>query len=624
MYENETIQSIVRRAEHNYLYRTVIQGKYVSFQMHNVIETIDAYLNSKHITGLTDSLGREKPFFNIVTAATNIWYRATDLDRKNVKFTADKKSNVILALVANVFLQRWMDSEHFGVFLNLWGRALARYGSAVVKFVEQNGKLHCSVIPWNRFIADPVDFDAIPRIEKFYKTPQQLINMATKGHPDYAGYDPKAVKSLIETSKQTRKTLDKRTQDNQAYFLELYEVHGQLPMWYLDKTDVPLEKRNQTFRQQMHVVSFVKAGKAKDDYKDFTLYKGLEKKDPYMITHLIPEDNRTLSIGAVEYLFDAQWMTNHTIKQWKDQLDLTSKVILQTADPNYQGKNALNAIETGDIMVHKEQMPLTRIPTSGQDITDMASFIGQWRMMAQDVSNTPAILKGNIQGQNGGVSSKGVYKLAALEEENAMAIFELMTQNKAMYLEAMLKEYIIPHLRSQLNHSDELVAELSDMDIKTIDSCYVPSEAAKRFNAKAIPAFIAGNKVAPYDKQSAEAEVRGELNQYGNQRYLTPDDLGKATWKEILSDLNWEDIRTDITAENHDKNALLTALNTALQTIATNPMILQDPNASMLFSKILTETGVISPLEISKPSPMQQVGQGAPPAVGGQALPANQ
>jgi hypothetical protein len=47
-----------------------------------------------------------------------------------------------------------------------------------------------------------------------------------------------------------------------------------------------------------------------------------ERKDPYMITHLIEEDGRTLSIGAVEYLFDAQWMQNHTVKNMKDLLDL--------------------------------------------------------------------------------------------------------------------------------------------------------------------------------------------------------------------------------------------------------------------------------------------------------------
>ena len=76
----ETIQSLVRKAEENYLSGTVKLGEHVDWSMHDTIERIYAYLNSKHISGPTDSLKRPKPFFNIVTAAVNIWYRATDIE----------------------------------------------------------------------------------------------------------------------------------------------------------------------------------------------------------------------------------------------------------------------------------------------------------------------------------------------------------------------------------------------------------------------------------------------------------------------------------------------------------------------------------------------------------------
>jgi hypothetical protein len=176
----ESISDIVLEAEDNYTNGSTKMGKYVDWSMYDTVERIDAYLNSKHTSGETDSLGREKPFFNIVTAATNIWYRATDLDRKDVKYIPKTEGSAVLAFIADSILQNWMDDARFGHFLNLWGRSLARYGSAVVKFVEQDGELKASVIPWNRFIADPVDFDSIPRIEKFYLTPAQL-----RKHPLY-------------------------------------------------------------------------------------------------------------------------------------------------------------------------------------------------------------------------------------------------------------------------------------------------------------------------------------------------------------------------------------------------------------------------------------------------------
>ena len=75
--DKTTIYETIRKAEHAYINGTVKLGDYVDWSMHDTIEKETAYLNSKHTSGEKDSLGREKPFFNIITAAINIWYRAT-------------------------------------------------------------------------------------------------------------------------------------------------------------------------------------------------------------------------------------------------------------------------------------------------------------------------------------------------------------------------------------------------------------------------------------------------------------------------------------------------------------------------------------------------------------------
>src|SRR6185503_15451255 len=132
--------------------------KYVQFSLSEDINKIYAYLESKHISGDTDSMGREKPFFNIVLAARNIWYRATDIDRKNIKVRPTKSQDDIGAFLATVHLQDWMRRENFGTFLNSWGINSAGFNETVLKFVEQDGKLIPSVIPWNRLICDSIDF----------------------------------------------------------------------------------------------------------------------------------------------------------------------------------------------------------------------------------------------------------------------------------------------------------------------------------------------------------------------------------------------------------------------------------------------------------------------------------
>lgn len=604
----DTVHSIVREAETNYLNGTVQISEHVDWSMHDTIERIDAYLNSRHTTGPTDALGRDKPFFNIVTAATNIWYRATDIDRKNIRILPDNSSNTAIAFIATVLLQEWMKKSRFGVFLNDWGRALARYGSAVVKFVERDGELIASVIPWNRLIVDPIDFDAIPRIEKLYLTPSQLRKNKF--------YNKESVEGLIKSSQQGRKDLDGNKVDNMSGFIELYEVHGEMSVAVYKRAkgiDKITEEDETTYRQQMHVIAYT--GSERDGFENFTLFCGYEAKDPYMITHLIKEDGRTLSIGSVEYLFDSQWMLNHSMKNMKDTLDLASKLIFQTSDANFVGRNVLNEIETGDIFIHKENMPITRIANDKPDISAFQSYGVMWQNLGGEITSTPDAIRGNT------LPSGTPYSLAAYQGAQANSLFEIMTENKGLHIEDMLREFVLPHLMTKMDSSDEVVAVLDANQIAEVDAMYVPRKAIEQYNSRVIDQVLTtppeqimeGNFPSPYDPQQEEAAVKESMAQLGNKRAFKPSEIVGKKWKDALDGFVMNAV-VEVTNENTDKQAVLTTLSSVLQTIAGNPMILQDPNAKMIFSAILQETGRISPIQLStaqaqrQPQPMSSTG----------------
>lgn len=599
-----SVPEIVREAEDNFLNGSVQIGEYVEWNMHETLETIDAYLNSQFTTGNTDSLGREKNFYNIVMAATNVTMRATDLDRKNIRILPDCTANTALAFVATVILQNWMKEARFGVFLNEWGRTLARYGSAVVKFVERDGNLIATVVPWNRLIVDPIDFDALPRIEKIYKTPSQL-----RKSPEY---DQEVVEKLI-SSATTRKTLDGNQKDNMSKFIELYEVHGELPIALLEEDPLQAEDSAwETYRQQMHVVSFVEDSNG--EILDFTLFRGREKKDPYMITHLIKEDGRTLGIGTVELLFEPQRMANHAMKQVKDTLDLASKLIFQTSDSNFVGRNVLSAIETGDIMIHQVNQPLTQINNSKADIVAFQNFKTEWENLAQTLTSTPDAIRGDT------LPSGTPYSLAAYQGAQANSLFEYMTENKGLYIEDMMREYIIPHIKTKMDTAEEISAVLEDNEIQYIDQIYVKNAAIRYVNEELKQMVLRGEFPTQEDQMNMTASVSASLKEQlngimGNQRFFKPSDVPDKTWKEILGDFEMK-VTVEVTNENTDKQAVLTTLSSLLQTIASNPMILQDQNAKMLFNQILTETGRISPLQLSTSSSQTPV---APPS-GGESL----
>lgn len=596
-YQSE-IANKVRTNETNFTSGgTTSISKYVSFDLYETINKVDAYINSKHISGEYDELQREKPFFNICTSAINTWFRATDLDRRNIIIKPTKETDVFSAYVANIHLQNWMRRENFGKFLNTWGITLARYGSSVVKFIEGEDKLHAMVIPWNRLIVDTISFDNDVVIEVLELTPAQL--RARKG------YDQEMVTSLLEAT-SSRETLDGQDKDTKTDFIKVYEVHGELPL-----AEITLdEKDKDTYVQQMHVLSFV-AKKGKGEYDDFCLYKGREDKNPYMITHLIEEDGRTMAIGAVEHLFEAQWMVNHTKKQIKDQLDLASKLIFQTADSSFIGQNALSSIDTGDILVHEFNKPLTQIQNNSHDITSLQNYGGEWKQIGSEIVGVSESMLGNTA-----PSGTAWRQVEALLQENH-SLFEIMVENKGFYVEQMMREYIIPYIKTLMDSSEEISATLDTYGIEEIETRYVQNKAIRDMKEIIKDAILNQKPMPEMNMEEKMQEIQAALATNGKLRFIKPSDIKSKKWKDVLKNFEWE-VECDITGEQRNTRDDMATLATVWQTLVGLQGREMTPDERLVFNKLITNTGTLSPMEISQkktqiassPSGGQQVGAG--------------
>jgi hypothetical protein len=609
----QSVGVIVRKQETEYRRGSVNMSKYVVFNMHETIEQIDAYLNSKHISGETDSLGREKPFFNISVAASNIWFHATDIDRKNIKLRATNSKSWINSYLYTVKLQEWMREERFGQTLNTWGRTLARYGSAVLKVVENDSGLHITVTQWQRLICDPVEFGPNPKIELIDVTHAQLAERVQT-----MGYYQTAVDQLIASqNSNVRETMDHNRKDNRNGYIRLYEVHGKFTRANLlagqGKTAaeiVPSDER--IFMQQMHVIAYVKVKvNGKTEWQDFTLFAGEEEYDPYMITHLIEDEGRTLSRGAVENLFQAQWMVNHSMKVVKDTLDLASKLIWQTADPFFVGQNVLENIESGDILVHAANAPLTKLDTSKVDIMGMSNYAVQWKQLGNEINSISDVMLGHIP--HSGTAFRQVNALL----QESYSLFEIMIENKAMYLEDLMRRRVLPYIKKKyLNNSKEIAMILEDHDIEKIDSMYLKNEAIKLTNKHILNSIdenlnriARGEAVQPIDAAGLMGANMDSLQQSvslaGNVRYFKPSDLSDMTWAKQLEEAE-VDIEIDISGEEFDSKEMLGDLATALQMVL-NPNFATNKKAQAIVGRMLELTGAMSPVEYNalpdNPSP---------------------
>lgn len=581
----DSVCSKVREMENDYVNGTTTISKYVQRDQYEVINTIDAYMHSVHISGSEDSLGRPKPFFNIVTAARNIWFRATDIDRKNIKIKAAKQDQYVLAFVAEILLKSWMRKSGFGAVLNEWGRTLATYCSAVLKFVEKNGELHATVTPWNRIICDKISFANNLQIEVLEFTPAQLKKQ---------GYEKDVVDSLLQ-SLAAREDLNKQKKDNKADYIKVYEVHGELSEadYKKSKGIEPLEGDEDKYSQQIHVVSFLAKGKGKNaDYEDFTLYSGKEKKSPNQKDDLIAEDGCTLGIGSVESLFDAQWMVNHSAKQVKDTLDFASLLILQSSDGTLVGRNVLNSLVTGDVLIHAENNPITQL-NNQHDISQIQAFSSQWQNLAKEITSTPDAQRGITP------PSGTAYRLQALITQQSGSLFEIMTENKGLAIEKMLREYVIPYLKTQMDTSEEITAILDAEGIAQFDSMYIPSEAIRRNNKRIVQEVLSGQIAEQGDLATLEDGIKDELSAFGNQRFIKPSDIPSVTWKELLKDFEWN-VEVDVTQESEDIQDALTTLQSTFQTIvslAGRPMTADE---KLVFNQIMEKAGTVSPLQLSQ------------------------
>lgn len=601
----ESIQDIVLRQEDEFERGKTKISKYVTHSIGETIAKTDAAINSTFLHGDTDSKGRKKAYANITNAAVNIWFRATDIDRSNIK-VRPTPGNKLNALLATAVIQDWMRTSYFGQYLNNWGRVLARNGSAVTKFTRKGKELVVETVSWSKIICDPVDFYNNPVSEKLFLTEQELVERI-----ETHKYDKDQVYAMLD-AKQARETQDGQNKDDNSEFYEIYETHGKLSLEYLTGK----EEDRYTYVYQMHVHTTVGSGK---DIEKFDLYKGRERTFPYVLSHLLEEDGRTLAIGAAENLFQAQWMMNKSAKQINDQLDFASKQFYQTTDPQFLGTNAIDDLNTGHVFITSQGGQISQVNTQATEIASNLNNAQFWKGLGNELNGISEAMLGAAP-----KSGTAWRQTEAVLNEN-YSLFEVMTENKCLALEEMFRTHIIPWIKdTKLNTSDEIVAVLDSYDIEWIDTKYLNSvktqlqiDALLKNDVK-----LDENGQLDFGIDAELEEVMQAVQENGNLRAFKPSMITDKQWKEQLKDLEW-DLEIDITGESKNIQEVLTTVNTALQ-IMMNPGYMQNPDAQKLVSKALELSGTLSPLELSSLSSTIKPVQQTPTPVGQPVtLPAN-
>lgn len=594
--EVKTIGELVRDMEENDQSGETTLSRYVKQNMRADIDKTEAYYNSQQISGNTDADGRPKPFKNICYPAVNIWYRATSRTPNSLYFKASNEKQQITALLATIKLHEWMEKANFGQFLNNWGHTLAKHGSAIPEIVEQGGELHCRVLDWNTLLVDSIDFDGNIKIKKLWYTPAQLKQNKS--------YDQKMVDDLLENL-AVREIANGTKKDNKAGYILVYEVHGELPLSNLTHKE---EDKNE-YVSQMHAISFQAKKENANEYNEYCLFSGREKKCPMMITHLLEQEGQTYVGGAVKNLFQAQWIVNDSEKMMRDQLLIASKIFFQGSDPDMAGANFFSSIDNGEYLHHKPNEPMTRVSTT-PDIGAIQSWQERWQQFGNQVNG---IADAMTQQAKSGTAWRQVQ--AQLIE--AHSLFEKMGQTKDLYLKQIAREYIVPFFKKQLIGDSKPISKILEAhEIKQIDSRYLSGETTRRLEKKKKDTILSGQIYDPamegQDMAGIGAQVQGELT--GNQRFVYPKEVD---WATELKDLDWDNLELVTESDSQDIQQQMATYQTALQFLISLQGRPMTDDEQMIFNNLISLTGTISPLQLNQGAKAPQITQPQPAMVGG-------
>lgn len=540
----------------------VVQG--LTFDMKQTLKTIEFYSNDAYLSGNFDSLGREKPFYNICNFRVTIAKTATDLDVKDIKFEADSLKYSVQNMIINRELFKYLKESEFSLLLNEMGHARPKYGGVIVKKCMEDGELDIDVVEWTNVEVDPSNILGGAVIETHYMQPSDFAQKAD-------------VWDNVDKVMEAHAKLHK----NKPTKIEIKEMTGDFPEYYMKgvKED---EKTRKNYKNLCSYIAVV--GK-----KKFLLHQeneSVEDKYKYLAWQSVPK--RGLGRGIVEDGFNAQWATNDFMLSIKNAMELIGRVGVVTDSNKFAG-NVLTDYDNGKIFQLEQGRTAQALNLGSANLPEYHNLIELWKDQYNNSASTYAANTGEAP------TAGTPYSQTALLNQVANSPFEYRREEWGIFLNEILNEWILPHLKKKIIKEHNLVAEYSADELDIID------EAIAEFDTnKEVKSQILDNKaVYQPDREMIKMALKNSLQKHGNKREVNiPDGF-----------LDVEGhITANITGELKNKAALLQSLDSLLRTVQAsfNPntgtyAALEDPYLSKVVGSIVELSGVpIAPMGKAK------------------------
>lgn len=536
------------------------------WSMADHVKTSDLYKNSQLLTGKNDF----KPVKNITRPILNLQYRTEDIELKDVQLYVDDPDKYYLSFLVkkyhdDVFVQE-NDLDTFFDELNI---SRIDFGGGLSKQLNRPSP---EVVPLQSIaFCDQTDMLSGPIGIKHHFSPDQLLDMKSKGWGDTANGATISVEDLITLSRDEKKEPgDNQTTKTPGRYIEIYEVHGNFPKRFAD-----MNNKSEDYETRLFICAFYQK-KDNPEKRGVILYTAPEKTSPFKIIKRDPVYGRALGFGGAEELFEAQVWVNYDMIRKQGMLDAASKTILQIKGPSSGVVFAKTNVKDMDnlSMIDAGENEIGQVDTFPRNMQLFDKSTADWEAHAQQMGAANDSIMG-VQPESG-----TPFKLQELVTQESHGLHEYRRGQFAKHIEEIYRDWIIPHIEKKITEGTKFLSELSLEELQYVSDAIVTNTVNNRIKQL----ILNGQTVTPEQQDAFTTLYKEQFNKKGNQHFI---EIIKGEFKNTPLA-----VKVSVKGKSKDLSARTDKLVNIFRQIIVNPAVLKIPAIGKIFNDILESSGL--------------------------------
>lgn len=554
------IFSYIQNQENQYKQGIKLQGNW-EWSMKDHLETSFLYINSQLKTGKDDF----KPVKNIILPILNLQHRTEDIEVKDVTIYVDEPEAMHLSfLVKKYHDDVFVQENDLDTFFDDLSVSRIDMGAGLSKQLNQP----CPEVVDLQSIAfcDQTDILSGPIGIKHFYSPDQLLDMAKVGWGDAKNGATDSIENTIMLS-ESGKDEESTKNDTPGRYIEVREVHGNLPKRFADPADASNTYESRIFIVCMH-------NDTTGNPKGTILYTKPEIKLPFKLIKRDKVFGRALGRGGAEELFDSQVWTNYDMIRKQGMLDAAAITLMKTTDPAVAAKNDVKNMDNMDVIELTQGTDISMVDTFPRNLALFTQSVQEW----EDQARTLGAATDAVLGEN--PTSGTPFALQQQVTQQGLGLHDYRRGQYAKHIQEIYNDWIIPYIEKKVCEGMTFLSELSFEEMQYVMDAVVTNQA----NQQIIQMVLAGQQPTPDQVELFKTLARSEFKKKGSSHFL---EILKGEFKN--KSLR---VKVDVKGKNKNLSAQVDGLVNVFRQIIANPAVLQIPAMGQLFNQIIESSGL--------------------------------